>query len=106
MASEGKAAAAAAARTAADMWAALGMDAWVVVPIESTTRPGHQLEGTRLTVVNMSKGLGAAEAADAASGEDGSGCALRGRRAPGAACALVLLCSELAVLPPSPAGRC
>lgn len=34
---------------------ALGVDGWVVVPIGSSTREGHSLEGTRLTVVKMGK---------------------------------------------------
>lgn len=56
--SEERRAAAGAARTAEEMWQALGADAWVVVPIGSTTREGegHQLEGTRLTVVKLGKG--------------------------------------------------
>ncbi|GAB4814575.1 hypothetical protein N2152v2_001621 [Parachlorella kessleri] len=43
------------ARTAGDMWQALGKDAWVVVPIESSQRSGHSMEGTRLTVVKLGK---------------------------------------------------
>jgi hypothetical protein len=43
---------------------ALGTDSWAVVPIQSSTRPGHSLEGTRLTVVNMSKGPRAAAGAE------------------------------------------
>ena len=54
------------AGTAGDMWRALGADCWVVVPIQSTTRPGHTLEGTRLTVVNLSK-----QPAAAGEGEEG-----------------------------------
>ena len=38
-----RSAAAAAASTAQEMWDALGTDSWVVVPIESTVRPGHQV---------------------------------------------------------------
>ena len=76
--SEVRRAAVAAARTSGDMWAALGTDAWVVVPIRSTTRPGHDLEGTRLTVVNLSKGPGAA----AAAAEDGTPPARCARVAP------------------------
>jgi hypothetical protein len=40
------------AATPADMYAAVGVDCWVVVPIASTCRAdiGHDLEGTRLTV--------------------------------------------------------
>ncbi|KAI7837041.1 hypothetical protein COHA_009118 [Chlorella ohadii] len=70
--------AAAEARTAEQMWAALGTDSWVVVPIESTTRPGHSLEGTRLTMVNMSKGPGAAAAAAESGGGGGGGSAEEG----------------------------
>ena len=32
------------------MYAALGVDCWVVVPIRSLSRAGHTLEGTRLTL--------------------------------------------------------
>jgi hypothetical protein len=32
------------------MYAAVGTDCWVVVPIASTSRAGHHLEGTRLTI--------------------------------------------------------
>ena len=39
------------ARTAEDMWRAIGGDSWVVVPIQSAARPGHVMEGTRLTLV-------------------------------------------------------
>ncbi len=39
-----------AAQTAEDLWKAIGVDSWVVVPIASVSRPGHDLEGTRLTV--------------------------------------------------------
>ena len=39
------------ARTAEDMWKAIGTDSWVVVPIQSAARPGHIMEGTRLTLV-------------------------------------------------------
>jgi hypothetical protein len=41
------------AQTAEDMWKAVGVDSWVVVPIESISRTGHQLEGTRLTLVRL-----------------------------------------------------
>lgn len=58
---EERQAAAQAAETAEAMWKALGSDCWVVVPIESTTRPGHTLEGTRLTVVSMCKQAAAPE---------------------------------------------
>jgi hypothetical protein len=43
-----------AAHTAQEIWRAVGSDFWVVVPVESATREGHRLEGTRLTVVNLS----------------------------------------------------
>ena len=33
------------------MWKAIGDDSWVVVPIQSAARPGHTMEGTRLTLV-------------------------------------------------------
>ena len=39
------------AHTAEDMYAAIGQDSWVVVPIASAARPGHTMEGTRLTLV-------------------------------------------------------
>ena len=39
------------ARNAEDMWKAIGDDSWVVVPIQSAARPGHTMEGTRLTLV-------------------------------------------------------
>lgn len=45
----------AAARTAQDMWQALGTDCWVVVPISSSTRSGHSMEGTRLTMVKFGR---------------------------------------------------
>lgn len=61
-----KRAAVQAAVTAADMWRAIGADSWVVVPIRSTTRPGHVLEGTRLTVVNLAKQPVAAAAEEGA----------------------------------------
>lgn len=32
---------------------ALQVDSWVVVPIHSSARPGHVMEGTRLTVVRV-----------------------------------------------------
>lgn len=41
------------ATTAEEYWKAVGKDSWVVVPVESTTREGHIMEGTRLTVVNF-----------------------------------------------------
>ena len=51
------AAALASARTAEEFWTVIGKDSWVVVPIESITRPGHRMEGTRLTVVNLAQRL-------------------------------------------------
>jgi len=39
------------AKTAEEMWKAIGQDSWVVVPVESITRPGHIVEGTRLQLV-------------------------------------------------------
>ena len=39
------------ARSAEDMWRAIGGDSWVVVPVQSAARPGHTMEGTRLTLV-------------------------------------------------------
>ena len=46
----------AAAATAEEYWHAVGgRDSWVVVPVESSVRPGHGMEGTRLTVVNLEK---------------------------------------------------
>ncbi|KAL3145349.1 hypothetical protein ABBQ38_001606 [Trebouxia sp. C0009 RCD-2024] len=53
LASEDKQAEVQAAKTAADMWKAIGKDSWVVVPIASTSRPGHTMEGTRLTIVKV-----------------------------------------------------
>ena len=41
LASEDKQAQVQAAKTAADMWKAIGKDSWVVVPIASTSRPGQ-----------------------------------------------------------------
>ena len=38
------------------MWKAIGDDSWVVVPIQSAARPGHTMEGTRLTLVCPSLG--------------------------------------------------
>ena len=40
LAGEEKQAEVQAARTAGDMWKAIGKDSWVVVPIASTSRPG------------------------------------------------------------------
>ncbi len=48
-----KAVALAKATTAEEFWSAVGVDSWVVVPVESTTRTRHSMEGTRLTVVNL-----------------------------------------------------
>ncbi|DBA80252.1 hypothetical protein WJX79_002480 [Trebouxia sp. C0005] len=53
LASEDKQAEVQAAQTAGDMWKAIGKDSWVVVPIASTSRPGHTMEGTRLTIVKV-----------------------------------------------------
>ena len=39
------------ASTAAEMHAAIGIDCWVVVPIDSPSQPDQTLEGTRLTLV-------------------------------------------------------
>ena len=39
------------AKTAEEMWKAIGQDSWVVVPVESITRPGRIVEGTRLQLV-------------------------------------------------------
>lgn len=50
---EAKRKAVAAATTAEELWKALGVDAWAVVPIASVSRPGHDLEGTRLTVSTL-----------------------------------------------------
>lgn len=41
------------AADAAEMWAAVGADSWVVVPIASVAEPSRTLEGTRLTLVAM-----------------------------------------------------
>ena len=43
----------AAAQTAEDMYAAIGQDCWVVVPIASAAQPGLVLEGSRLTLVSL-----------------------------------------------------
>ena len=40
----------AAASTAEELWKAMGVDCWAVVPVASLHRKGHDLEGTRLTV--------------------------------------------------------
>ncbi len=50
---EAKRKAVAAATTAEQLWKALGVDCWAVVPIASVSRPGHDLEGTRLTVRHL-----------------------------------------------------
>ena len=47
---EAKRKAVAAASTAEELWKAMGVDCWAVVPIASLHRKGHDLEGTRLTV--------------------------------------------------------
>lgn len=42
------------ARTAGEMYSAIGCDAWVVVPVERATDPeAPKLEGTRLTIVQV-----------------------------------------------------
>ena len=51
LAGEHKQAQVAEASSAEAMWQAIGADSWVVVPIASTARPGHTMEGTRLTLV-------------------------------------------------------
>lgn len=77
--SEERRAAAAGARSASDMWGALGTDAWVVVPIHSTTRPGEpaskrsacQVLPARLlacSAAQLRPGRAKASAASAASG--------------------------------------
>ena len=43
LAGEDKQAEVQAARTAGDMWKAIGKDSWVVVPIASTSRPGDSI---------------------------------------------------------------
>lgn len=43
LAGEDKQAEVQAARTAGDMWKAIGKDSWVVVPIASTSRPGTSI---------------------------------------------------------------
>ncbi len=49
LASEDKQAEVQAAKTAGDMWQAIGKDSWVVVPIASTSRPGkHGLDNCAL----------------------------------------------------------
>ena len=63
------------ATTAEEYWSAVGQDSWVVVPVESTTREGHIMEGTRLTVVNLGlreREAAAAEARAEAGRGDGS----------------------------------
>ena len=52
LAGEHKQAELADAKTAEDMWRAIGDDSWVVVPIQAAARPGHSMEGTRLTLVS------------------------------------------------------
>jgi len=51
--SQSKKKAVASATTAEQLHKALGVDCWAVVPIESISRGGHSLEGTRLTVVRV-----------------------------------------------------
>lgn len=43
----------AAATSAEDMYRVIQQDSWVVVHIHSTMRPGHMMEGTRLTLVKV-----------------------------------------------------
>ncbi|GFH22734.1 uncharacterized protein HaLaN_20245 [Haematococcus lacustris] len=43
------------AATASDMYQVLRQDSWLVVPISSVARPGHVMEGTRLTLVKASR---------------------------------------------------
>lgn len=42
------------ADSAMSLWNVVGQDFWVVVPINSSVRPGHVMEGTRLTCVSQS----------------------------------------------------
>jgi tetratricopeptide (TPR) repeat protein len=70
---EEKAVALSKATTAEEFWSAVGVDSWVVVPVQSTTRNGHSMEGTRLTVVNLAlrqATQAAAQAEAAASGKN------------------------------------
>ncbi|GMH35900.1 hypothetical protein BSKO_03768 [Bryopsis sp. KO-2023] len=41
------------AKVAGDMYAVIKEDAWVVVPIQSLAQPDAEMEGTRLTLVNV-----------------------------------------------------
>lgn len=41
------------AKTPAAMFAAVGVDSFVVVPIRSISRENHTLEGTRLTITKL-----------------------------------------------------
>lgn len=60
-------------KSAEELWRAVGRDYWVVVPIASTTRKGHTLEGTRLTVVNLSeRGKGTMEEKEEEGLDEGS----------------------------------
>jgi len=70
-----KAVALAKARTAEEFWSAVGVDSWVVVPVQSTTRNEHSMEGTRLTVVNLAlrQAKQAAAQAEAAASDKKSG---------------------------------
>lgn len=43
------------ADSAMKLWQSVGQGFWVCVPIESSRRPGHTLEGTRLTCVSLEK---------------------------------------------------
>lgn len=51
--SAAKRAAIQAASDAGEMWATIGADSWIVVPIASVAKPDRRLEGTRLTLVAM-----------------------------------------------------
>ncbi len=64
------------ATTAEGFWSAVGVDSWVVVPVQSTTRSGHSMEGTRLTVVNLALRQANQAAAATKAGEKGSSGAL------------------------------
>ena len=43
------------AETAGQMWAAIGQDSYSVVPIQSTLNSQAKLEGTRLTIVWLTR---------------------------------------------------
>lgn len=69
-----KAVALAQATTAEEFWSAVGVDSWVVVPVQSTTRNGHSMEGTRLTVVNLALRQATQAAAQAEAAASGKNC--------------------------------